>query len=91
MFWQSETYAQAKKRWKNGVRCFALFPHMMQDGTIVWLEHYWSVLYDRSRRIEWRNYHKQEDIVLQADIPRPPPPSFRSSVIAPPTKETNNG
>ena len=91
MFWQSETDAQRLTRWENGIRRFALFPHKMQDGTVVWLEHYWSVFYTSAYRLEWRKYHKQEDMILQADIPRPPPPTFRSSVIAPPTKETNNG
>ena len=42
MRWKIETQEQRFWRMKEqGERRFALLPTMMDDGTLLWLEHYW--------------------------------------------------
>jgi hypothetical protein len=78
MMWQAETKDQWLTRCKLGIRCFALFPRKMEDGKVVWLEHYWSVLHHiRAGNIQsetWKNSYKQEDMIFPTPMQRPPPP-----------------
>jgi hypothetical protein len=76
MMWQSETNDQWLTRCQSGIRCFALFPTKMEDGKVVWLEHYWSVMH----RIEsgsihceiWKSSYRQEDMIFPTSMGRPP-------------------
>jgi len=87
MIWQVETDAQWKARAAGGIRCFALLPALMEDGTVVWFENYWAVLhFFPNDRQKWINSYKQEDMKLQSTSPRPPPTPTKSR-----KKDTNNG
>lgn len=68
MRWQGETDDMMMARWRAGVRCFAILPHMMHDGKWVWLEWHWRAwVPSHSGNGFWRNALTREDA-----IPREP-------------------
>lgn len=82
MKWESETYKQKMSRLRKvGVRKFAYFPTIMDDGTVVFWEHYWAAQQLFWNRCQWRRALTRERAVELANPPRPAPPRTTDSSV----------
>lgn len=74
MKWNGETETQRNQRQAKGVRCIAVLPTQMHDGTWVWLEKYWAGLWFGPNNNRWWVRSLVRDDCVRKVIDRPPPP-----------------